>query len=64
MKWASSSPAAFSRTCSSKRRRWSTGSFSSEKALAISRPAMNISKRSVRSGLASLRRDRGEMSVG
>ena len=38
-----------------KRAAWSSGSFSSEKPLAISRPAMKSSKRSVTAGFASLR---------
>ena len=50
--------------CSRKRSAWSSGSFSSEKPLAISRPAMNSSKRSVTAGFASLRRASGETSVG
>ena len=48
----SSSPAAWAASWASKRCRWSTGSLSSEKALAISRPAMNSSNRSTTSGSA------------
>ena len=47
-------------TCSSKRRRWSMGSFSSEKALPNSQPLMKNSKRSVRSLFSGLRLARGE----
>src|SRR5450756_2708349 len=53
---ASSSPASFCFACSAKRAAWSSGSFSSEKPLAISRPAMYSSKRSVMAGCASLAR--------
>jgi hypothetical protein len=41
-----------------KRAAWSSGSFSSEKPLAISRPTMNSSKRSVIAGLPSRARAR------
>ena len=47
---ASSSPASFAAICAAKRSRWSTGSMSSENALANSRPVMMSSKRSVSSG--------------
>mmetsp|Transcript_28987 Transcript_28987/g.93126 ORF Transcript_28987/g.93126 Transcript_28987/m.93126 type:complete len:224 (-) Transcript_28987:1330-2001(-) len=61
---ASSSPAAFLAACASNRARWSTGSVSSENALASSRPTAKSSNRSVtpgrvRCGLAS-----GDTSVG
>ena len=45
--WASSSPASFFRSWSSKRPLWSSGSFSSLKALASSLPHMKSSKRCV-----------------
>jgi hypothetical protein len=45
-------------------RRLIFGSLSSEKPLAISRPAMNSSKRSAMSGLLSLRRASGLTSAG
>src|SRR6478736_4832481 len=61
---ASSSPPSFAATCAWKRAAWSSGSLSSEKPLANSRPVMNSSKRSVTAGLASLARARGETSVG
>jgi hypothetical protein len=61
---ASSSPASLAFACSRKRAAWSSGSFSSEKPLAISRPAMNSSKRSAISGLLSLRRASGLTSAG
>mmetsp|Transcript_461 Transcript_461/g.935 ORF Transcript_461/g.935 Transcript_461/m.935 type:complete len:221 (+) Transcript_461:110-772(+) len=44
---ASRSPASFFAACASKRRRWSSGSVSSEKALASSLPTTKSSKRSV-----------------
>ena len=48
----------------SKRRRWSIGSFSSEKALASSRPATMTSNRSTRRGSWRWARARGETSSG
>ena len=47
---ASTSPAARLAACSSKRCRWSTGSVSSVKALAYSRPRMISSNRSTNRG--------------
>ena len=64
MKWASSSPRSRLRSCSSNRSRWSTGSFSSENALAISRPRTISSNRSTISGRSPLRRESGETSIG
>jgi len=51
-------------TCLRKRSAWSSGSFSSEKPLANSRPVMNSSKRSVISGSWSDERASGETSAG
>ena len=64
MAWASPSPRRCISTCSSNRRRWSIGSFSSENALANSLPQMNSSNRSVRSGLSGCRLARGDISTG
>src|SRR5499427_7034912 len=61
---ASSSPRRRSCACSSKRRRWSMGSLSSEYALAISRRLMKSSKRSTSRGSLVLRFDSGESSMG
>jgi hypothetical protein len=47
-----------------KRAAWSSGSLSSEKPLAISRPTMKSSKRSVIAGLSLLARASGETSAG
>ena len=59
---ASSSPAALSAACASKRWRWSIGSFSSENAFACSRPTIKSSKRSVYAGLSRhLLRQRGNL---
>ena len=61
---ASKSPASFSCTCSLNRSAWSSASFNSEKPLANSRPPTKNSKRSVTNGFLSLRRARGDTSVG
>src|SRR5205807_3906884 len=60
----SAAPAARSCACSSKRRRWSTGSLSSLNALASSRPATMSSKRSTKRGSSTRRRASGETSAG
>src|SRR5262249_21201326 len=57
----SASPRArFSSWCA-KRARWSSGSLSSEKALACSRPRMNSSNRSTRRGAGSRLRQRRDL---
>ncbi|CPM29496.1 Uncharacterised protein [Bordetella pertussis] len=61
---ASSSPASLASTWARKRSAWSSGSLSSEKPLAISRPVMNSSKRSVMPSRVSEARARGETSTG
>ena len=60
----SSLPIARWRACSMKRARGSSGSLSSEKALAISRPVMNSSKRSVSHGQDGIFLASGETSTG
>ncbi len=61
---ASSSPRSFASTCLRKRSAWSTGSFSSPKALAYSWPQMNSSKRSVRLGSPAFFLASGDTSRG
>ena len=57
-------PSARSFSCASKRRRCSSGSFSSLKALATSKPAMYSSNRSTVSGSSGFCFDSGDTSVG
>mmetsp|Transcript_2276 Transcript_2276/g.5251 ORF Transcript_2276/g.5251 Transcript_2276/m.5251 type:complete len:205 (-) Transcript_2276:1228-1842(-) len=64
MGWASSSPAALSFICSSKRARWSTGSFNSVYALASSLVATKSSKRSVRNSSSRCFLASGDMTSG
>src|SRR6185437_19034 len=62
--WASSSPASARRAWASKRARCSSGSVSSEKALAISMPPANASQRSARRSSSRWARASGESSIG